>query len=184
MEKLAQYFEMLKQAHKRVVLMEPKDSVNFYAKHIDEARIYLPYIKDGDAVLDLGTGAGFPGIPLSIMKEEANFILVDRRKIHTDFLENIRSSLNLKNVTIINARADEIPKRINSGVNIVCARAVSRIRNILIWSYPVLLKKGLVLLGKGDNIENEMESAKSLPYELIEKKQTDFGFLVVYRKIE
>lgn len=183
MEKLIQYFEILKQAPKRVILMEPKESANFYFKHIDEARIYLPFIKDCDTVLDIGTGAGFPGIPLSIMKEGANFILADRRKIHTAFLKSVKDSLNLHNVTVLNARADEISEKISNNVDIVCARAVSRIRNILTWSEPILKRYGLVLLGKGNEIENEIESAKALPYELIEKCRTDFGFLVVYRKL-
>lgn len=163
--------------------MEPKESANFYAKHIDEANIYLPYIKDSDTVLDLGTGTGFPGIPLAVMKKEANFILVDRKKVHSDFLKEVKKVLELDNVSILNCRGEELKSYINEKVDIVCARAVSRVKNILSWAMPILKKEGIVLLGKGFNIEKEVKDSSDLPFELIESVNTNFGFLLVYKKL-
>ena len=92
-DKLQKYLEMLLNSPKRVVLMSPREKDLLYKKHIREANIYLNFIKDGFYVLDIGSGTGFPGIPLSILKPEAEFILVDRKKIHISFINEVIKAL-------------------------------------------------------------------------------------------
>ncbi len=182
--KLYKYAEILKKAPERkIVLMEKPESDKFLEKQIFEADLYLSYIRSGDVVLDIGSGGGFPGIPLAIMKENAKFVLVDRKKRHTDFLKSVAYKLNLKNVVVVQSEAEKLVKALKGEkVDVVCARAVSRIKNILIWAYPVLKCGGKVVLGKGKNIETEIKDAASLDFSLIEKVKTNFGYIVVYRK--
>ena len=105
-QKLFVYLKMLENAPKRVVLMSPKEDTNLlYYKHIEEAKLYLPYIKCNDIVLDLGSGAGFPGIPLAIFKPCVKFYLLDKREIHTNLLSEVKLALGLQNVEVVNLDA-------------------------------------------------------------------------------
>ncbi|BAL81436.1 16S rRNA (guanine(527)-N(7))-methyltransferase RsmG [Caldisericum exile] len=177
-----QYLKLLSNAPKRVVLMSPKDNLDvLYKKHIDEAKLYLPYIGDSMEVLDLGSGAGFPGIPLAIMKPQSQFYLLDKRKTHTDFLRNVITILNLTNVKVINLDA-ELLKRKNLTFEVVVARAVNRIDVILSWIKDNLKSNGTVVLGKKKDIENELKTIKS-PFHLKELIETSFGYLVVIKKL-
>ncbi len=182
--KLYRYAELLKKAPQlKIVLMEKPDSPKFMEKQIFEAQFYLPYIKDGAAVLDIGSGGGFPGIPLAVMKENAKFILVDRKKRHIDFLRTVVEELGIRNVALLQCEAENLPRRLKDiKVDVVCARAVSRIKNILTWANPVLRCDGKVVLGKGKEIEKEIKDASELPFILQEIKNTPFGHIVVYAK--
>ena len=182
--KLYKYAELLKKAPQlKIVLMEKPDSPKFMEKQIFEAQFYFPYIRDGAAVLDIGSGGGFPGIPLAVMKENAKFILVDRKKRHIDFLRTVVEELGIRNVALLQCEAENLPRRLKDiKVDVVCARAVSRVKNILTWANPVLRCDGKVVLGKGKEIEKEIKDASELPFILQEIKNTPFGHIVVYAK--
>jgi 16S rRNA (guanine527-N7)-methyltransferase len=181
--KMDMYLQLLLKAPKRAVLMSPLEKNALMHKHIEEAKIYAPYIKNGDKVLDIGTGCGFPGIPLAIMKPDALFYLVDRKKIHTDFLYRVKKDLNLENVYIFNLEANNLAK-INEEFDVVCARAVNRMNIVLTWSKPVIKENGLVLLGKKRDIEKEIEDCHNMPFGIVEIVKQPFGSLVILKKFE
>ena len=184
-EKLKQYGKLLERAPSlKIVLMEKPDSPRFFEKQVLEASFYLPYIKSGDTVLDIGSGGGFPGIPLSIMKQDANFILLDRKKKHFDFLNFVINELSIKNAKPLLLDASMLKNKKNVRADVVCARAVTRIKNILEWVAPVLKNGGFVVLGKGKNIEKEISDAENLPYKLEGMANTEFGHIVVYKKLD
>jgi len=181
-DKLQKYLEMLLNSPKRVVLMSPREKDLLYKKHIREANIYLNFIKDGFYVLDIGSGTGFPGIPLSILKPEAEFILVDRKKIHISFINEVIKALELKNAKAINMRAEHLYK-LSMKFDIVCAIALSRTNNILKWCLPVIKDNSLVIMGKGRDVDEEILDCVDLPYTLVEKRKQIFGSLIIFRKI-
>ncbi len=185
MNRLYTYAEILREAPRlKIVLMEKPDSPKFMEKQIFEVRFYLPYINKGDIVLDLGSGGGFPGIPLAVMREDARFILVDRKKRHIDFLKTVVEKLEIRNVFLLQTEAENLSRNLKDiKVDVVCARAVSRIKNILSWAEPVLKCGGKVVLGKGNDIEKEIDDAKNLPFSLVDIKSTSFGNIVVYVKV-
>lgn len=160
--------------------MEPIDSSQFIQKHFMEASIYSSYLEDGKKVLDIGSGGGFPGIPLAMMHPRIHFYLLDKRIRCTHFLEEVVREISLSNVSIICSRAEAMGKKVLE-VDFVIARAVSRIQDILTWSLPVLSEGGLVILGKKPEIEKEAADAKQLPYMLVNQIQQPFGLLVIYR---
>ena len=162
--------------------MSPKEKELLYKKHIEEANIYLDFIKGGFYVLDIGSGTGFPGIPLAILKPEAEFILIDRRRIHADFVDEVIKQLGLKNAKMINMRAENLCK-LDIKFDIVCARAVSRAANILKWSLPIVKIGGLVIMGKGKNLDKEISDCSVLPYKLVEKIEMAFGYLLIFKNI-
>lgn len=178
-QKADQYVQMLKES-RRVPLMEPIDSDQFYQKHFSEASIYSPYLLKNGHVLDIGSGGGFPGIPLAIMNPSIHFYLLDKRVRCTNFLKEVTDGLPLPNVSVLTMRAEELGKQ-PFPVDRVIARAVSRIFDILLWSIPVLCEGGLVILGKKPEIEKEATLAKQLPFTLINQIKQPFGLLVIYR---
>ena len=181
-QKLTIYLKMLENAPKRVVLMSPKEDTNLlYYKHIEEAKLYLPYIKCNDVVLDLGSGAGFPGIALAIFKPCAKFYLLDKREIHTNFLSNVKSELMIQNVEVVNLDAAMLFK-LGLSFDVVVARAVNRIGTILSWVKDVLKQDGIVLLGKKKDIEKELREI-SPPFILEALLQTSFGYIVIIKKL-
>lgn len=170
-DKLQKYLEMLLNSPKRVVLMSPREKDLLYKKHIREANIYFNFINDGFYVLDIGSGTGFPGIPLSILKPKVEFILVDRKKIHISFINEVIKALELKNAKAINIRAEHLYK-LSMKFDIICARAVSRANYILKWCLPVIKDNGLVIMGKGRDVDEEILDCADLPYTLVEKRGT------------
>jgi len=162
--------------------MVPWDSPVFFQKQISEAEIYHPWIQGRKTVLDIGSGGGFPGIPLSIVNPSIHFILLDKRERNTKFLTEVVKDLNLVNVEIVQLTAEEL-YRSKIKVEAVMARAVSRIFDILSWSMPILEPNGIVLLGKKKEISEEVLKAEILPYSLYQQINQPFGYLVIYKKL-
>ncbi len=183
--KLRLYEEFLREnaVKSKIVLMEKPDSPEFFNKQVLEASLYLPFIHSGDTVIDIGSGAGFPGVPLAIMKQDVHFILTDRKRRYFEFLKHTKETLGLNNVSVVLSEAEKLRKALKErDADVICARAVSRIKNILLWAEPVLKDNGLVVLGKGRHIEKEISDASEMPYSLVKTIETNFGHIVVYKK--
>lgn len=148
-----------------------------YIKHfLDSVAIFKHGYLDGEiSVIDVGTGAGFPGIPYKICNEKIQLTLLDSLNKRINFLKDVGDSLNLDNIEYVHGRAEDIAqkKEYREQFDIATARAVA--------SLPVLLELciGFVKLGgyficlKGPNVENELIDAKGamsvLGVELVEK---------------
>ncbi|MEF3244497.1 MAG: 16S rRNA (guanine(527)-N(7))-methyltransferase RsmG [Caldisericaceae bacterium] len=181
-EKFERYLMLLLGAPKRAVLMSPKsDKTLLFKKHIEEAKFYLSYIKDNDVVLDLGSGVGFPGIPLAIQKPHSKFYLLDRKKLHADFLTKVKDDLSLTNVIVINMEAKFI-KSLDIKFDVVVARAFNRIETILSFIFNNIKQGGLIVLGKKEDIQEELKQIKH-PFVLNELVKTHFGYIVVIKKL-
>ncbi|MEN3044952.1 MAG: 16S rRNA (guanine(527)-N(7))-methyltransferase RsmG [Candidatus Hydrothermales bacterium] len=98
-EKIEKFVKILKEVNKRINLISKKDLENIYKKHITESLFFLDIIK-GKKIVDIGSGAGFPGIILAIIKKDYDFYLIERNKKKAEFLRKIKRELNLKNVRI------------------------------------------------------------------------------------
>lgn len=138
---------------------EPKEVIT---KHFVDSLSIQKWLKRGDKVADIGTGAGFPGIPLSIVREDCNFLLLDSLNKRVVFLNEVIKELNLKNVTAIHARAEETAqlKEYRENFDIVTSRAVANMSTLLEYLLPFCKDKGLAICMKGSNIEEEIENSK------------------------
>jgi 16S rRNA (guanine527-N7)-methyltransferase len=119
--------------------------------------------KEINAFLDLGTGAGFPGIPLKIAYPHLCVTLLDSRQKRLNFLDSAVRSLDLKNVTLIHARAEEAghdPVH-REAYDCVTARAVTELILLAEWMLPFLRKGGLGIAWKGPKIGDEIQEAQS-----------------------
>ena len=114
-------------------------------------------------VIDIGSGAGFPGIPLAILSPKWNFTLCDSTTKKTIFLNELINELNLRNVKIVNDRVENI----KSKFDIVTSRALADLKTIINYSLPVLKKDGFIAAYKSNNISDELEGTK----EIMKKKK-------------
>ena len=119
-------------------------------KHLFDSLSIAPFIK-GKLIIDLGTGAGFPGIPLSILMPNKKYILIESVTKKVNFLCHVKRTLKLNNIKIINTRIQDYNIKIQYD-HIIC-RAFSSVKNIYNLSQHYLKKNGSFLIMKGTDIE-------------------------------
>ena len=113
--------------------------------------------------MDIGTGAGFPGIPIKILNKENKVILVDSLNKRINFLKEVCNTLELCNVECIHSRAEELAnnKNYREKQDIVVSRAVARLNVLLEYMLPFVKVGGKCICMKGFDIEEELNEAKN-----------------------
>lgn len=121
-----------------------------------------PYFNNCDRLLDLGTGAGFPGIPLKILYPEKTFTLIDSLAKRINFLKVVSESLGLEKLDLVHARAEEAAR--DAGYREmfdgVVSRAVASLPVLLEYTIPFLKKNGWLICQKGPKWEEELQDAE------------------------
>ena len=161
---LAKYKDLLVEYNKKFNLTAIKSDEEIYLKHFyDSLTLIKAYSLNGNLkLLDIGTGAGFPGLVLKIFYPDLELTLLDSNHKKIAFLEVVIKELNLKNVTCINSRAENLPKTYREYFDIVTSRAVAHLRILLELSIPYLKIGGKLIAMKGLSEEEIKESAKIL----------------------
>ena len=161
---LAKYKDLLVEYNKKFNLTAIKFDEEIYLKHFyDSLTLIKAYSLNGNLkLLDIGTGAGFPGLVLKIFYPDLELTLLDSNHKKIAFLEVVIKELNLKNVTCINSRAENLPKTYREYFDIVTSRAVAHLRILLELSIPYLKVGGKLIAMKGLSEEEIKESAKIL----------------------
>jgi 16S rRNA (guanine527-N7)-methyltransferase len=163
------YYEQLVEWNRRVNLTGITDYEEVLVKHfLDSLSIVLTLDEakqvDGDfALLDIGTGAGMPGIPLKIVHPEANLVLLDSVAKKTAFLEHIVGELRLQGVSVLTQRAEEIGhiRDYREHFDLVVCRAVSQLATVAELTLPFCRIGGLAVIPKKDSIERELSQASA-----------------------
>ena len=163
-------FEQLKPLYTewnaKINVISRQDIENLEERHIlhSLAIAKVMQFKTGARVLDLGTGGGFPGIPLAIMFPDTEFVLVDGTGKKIQVVREIAGALGLKNVNALHARVEEL--KMNNQFDFVLSRGVTTLDKLLVWSQRLLKKKhhhaypnGIIAL-KGGDLRAEL---KALP---------------------
>ena len=161
-EKFYNYMNLLLEWNEKInltAIIEPREVI---LKHFVDSLTIAKYIKENEKLIDVGTGAGFPGIPLSIVKENTDIVLLDSLNKRINFLEEIKQNLKLKNITTIHGRAEEFGKNKNERekYDIATSRAVASLNILLEYLLPLVKVGGRAICMKGSNIE-EVENAKN-----------------------
>ena len=161
-EKFYNYMNLLLEWNEKInltAIIEPREVI---LKHFVDSLTIAKYIKDDEKLIDVGTGAGFPGIPLSIVKENTDIVLLDSLNKRINFLEEIKQNLKLKNITTIHGRAEEFGKNKKEReiYDIATSRAVAPLNILLEYLLPLVKVGGKAICMKGSNIE-EIENAKN-----------------------
>ena len=154
-EKLSQLHDIYEYYNSKINLISRKDFENFYLHHVIHSLTLCKFIENKKLnILDLGTGGGFPGIPLSIFFEKNSFLLVDSISKKITVLNQITKKLNLNNVQTLNGRVEEV----NDKHDIIVCRAVASIPNIINWTKKCTKKGSVILLLKGGDVEKELKN--------------------------
>lgn len=174
LEKLEFYKEFLIEYNTHTNLTAIKEEQGIYLKHFFDSLTISEYIKEGQKVLDIGTGAGFPGMVLAILHENTKFVLLDSNNKKIKFLTELKEKLQLNNVELIYDRAENYVKNHLEEFDIVTSRAVSDLRILAELSLPALKIKGLFIPLKG-NLDSELEKSidtiELLNGKILEKKE-------------
>jgi 16S rRNA (guanine527-N7)-methyltransferase len=168
-DKQLEQFEAMKPFYEdwnsKINLVSRKDMDHFYERHVLHSLAIAQYLKipAGSSILDVGTGGGFPGIPLAIYFPESNFLLVDSIGKKIMVVNQAIEHLNLQNVTAANQRAEQV----NKTFDFIVSRAVTNIPEFLGWVGKKFHGKsrgsqpnGIILL-KGGNLDPEIEQLPS-----------------------
>ncbi|HHW31328.1 MAG TPA: 16S rRNA (guanine(527)-N(7))-methyltransferase RsmG [Clostridiaceae bacterium] len=160
-----EYKNLLQSWNKKINLTAIEDDKEIIIKHfIDSLSIY-PFIKGkGSNLIDIGTGAGFPGIPVKLVCPEINVFLLDSLEKRIRFLDEVIKSLNLVGISTAHGRAEDYGNNpdFREKFDIAVARAVASLPVLLEYSIPFVRPGGIFIAMKGSNLEELSDSRKAL----------------------
>ena len=123
-------------------------------RHLLESLALLPRLH-GSSLLDMGSGAGLPGLPLAIARPDFQFELVESVGKKVRFMNQVVRSLDLANVTVEQQRLEDLPA--SRDADVITARGLARLGQICRWAEPLLAAGGSILCLKGASVEQELD---------------------------
>ena len=168
LEKFDKYMKFLLEWNEKINLTAIVEPDEVKIKHFLDSLTVLKYINDEDKVIDIGTGAGFPGIPLKIMKPDTKITLLDSLNKRINFLNIVIEELGLKNIEAIHGRAEEFArnKLYREKYDIAVSRAVANLSTLTEYMLPFVKVGGRCICMKGANVKEELDKAKNAIQEL------------------
>ena len=163
-DSFAALFRLYNEWNERINVISRKDMENFYERHVLHSLGIAKVLsfQQGTKVMDIGTGGGFPGIPLAILFPETNFLLIDSIGKKIKVVNEVVQAIDLKNVRAIQSRAEDV----NEQFDFVVCRAVIALPAFLVWSMKNIrkgnsnqLENGILYL-KGGELQNELAPIK------------------------
>ncbi len=164
-EQIKKYFEYM------TLLLDWNEKINLTAitemddvilKHFIDSMTVLKFIENEKSIIDVGTGAGFPGIPIAIMNGNVKITLLDSLNKRINFLNEVCSKLKINSVEAIHGRAEEIGrnKEHREKYDIAVSRAVANMTTLVEYLLPFVKVGGACICMKGAEIDKELEEAK------------------------
>ena len=161
LDMLEKYYEVLIEENKKYNLTAITTKEDFYLKHFYDSLTLSKIIElDNQSLCDIGTGAGFPGMVLKIAFPNLKVTLVDSAEKKCTFLKKIIKLLELKDIEVINERAEVYSKEVREIFDIVTSRAVAPLKHLLEYSIP-LVKVGGNYIAMKSNIQEELIGIKN-----------------------
>jgi 16S rRNA (guanine527-N7)-methyltransferase len=161
----ARLFELLTTANQTLNLTAIRDEQGIILKHFVDSLTCLtfPGFRDGMSVIDVGTGAGFPGLPLALVRPEIRFDLLDATQKKVDFVATTIQALKLENAHAIWGRSEELSRTIvkRETYDAAVTRAVATLQVVAELTLPLVRVGGFVLVQKATGVEAELAPAQS-----------------------
>ena len=162
------YMNLLLEWNEKINLTAITQPEEIKLKHFVDSLTVLKYINEDDKVIDIGTGAGFPGIPLKIMNKNTKITLLDSLNKRINFLNIVIEKLDLSNIQAIHGRAEEIArnKLYREKYDVAVSRAVANLSTLTEYMLPFVKVGGKCICMKGANVNEELERAQNAIKEL------------------
>lgn len=162
--KFIKYMRLVQEWNQKINLTAITEDEDFIKKHfIDCIKAFKsPELKNAKTVIDVGTGAGFPGMPIAILRDDIEVTLLDSLNKRINFLDLVVRELGLKNVTTIHSRAEDGArnKNLRESFDIATSRAVANMAVLSEFCLPYVKISGYFVALKGPAIEEELENSK------------------------
>jgi 16S rRNA (guanine527-N7)-methyltransferase len=153
------FTESLARHGEELGLIGPLELPRLWTRHILNSALVAPLLRAG-RVGDVGSGAGLPGLVLAILRPDVSFTLIEPMERRVAWLERQAAELELQNVTVVRARAEE--SKLFASLDQVTARAVSALRTLIPVTAPLLRSGGELALMKGVSVERELAAAEKV----------------------
>ncbi|MDT0165199.1 16S rRNA (guanine(527)-N(7))-methyltransferase RsmG [Actinotalea sp. AC32] len=157
MSAVEHYAELLAEEGVLRGLIGPRELPRLWERHILNCAAVAQVLPDAGTVVDLGSGAGLPGIVLAAMRPDLDVVLLEPMERRTAWLEEVRSSVGLDHVRVRRGRAEDMVGQLSADA--VTARAVASMDRLVPWAMPLLKQGGVLLAMKGDRGRAELEEA-------------------------
>ena len=157
------YMNLLIEWNKKINLTAITEPDEIILKHFVDSLTISKYIPDGTKLVDVGTGAGFPGIPLKIYRQDIEITLLDSLQKRINFLDEVIRELNLEKIETLHSRAEDFgkDKKYREKFDIATSRAVANLATLSEYLLPLVKIGGKVISMKGSLIEEELENSKN-----------------------
>jgi len=163
LHQMARYQELVLSAPMNLTAI--KTDEDFAIKHFIDSLTLLPWVgrlEKGASCIDIGTGAGFPGVPIKIACPGLNITLLDSLNKRVLFLRRAVGELGLEDVQCIHARAEDYAKLAGGVYDLAMARAVANLSKLAEYALPLVKRGGIFLAMKGPDVEDELKNAKPI----------------------
>lgn len=165
-EQFLSYSQLLKEWNEKMNLTAVTDDDGISVKHFLDSILPLSCvdINEGASLADIGTGAGFPGIPIKIVRPDIKLTLIDSLNKRINFLNEVCNSLNLSDVRCIHGRAEELGKtsEYREKFDAVTSRAVAKMTVLCEYCLPFVKTGGIFIALKANDADEELDDARSM----------------------
>ncbi|MBD3290136.1 16S rRNA (guanine(527)-N(7))-methyltransferase RsmG [candidate division KSB1 bacterium] len=160
------YLIQLLQWNKKTNLISKKDESVIISRHFLESISLLEIfqIPENSKLIDVGSGGGFPGVPIKIMRPDLYMTLLDSKRFRFLFLNELVSKLDLTKIKVLKERAEilSVNPEFSKKYDFVIARAVTQLDKLYLWTHQFLKSEGSILTFKGGKFHSEMERVKKI----------------------
>lgn len=162
-KKFEKYYELLVFYNSKFNITAITERQEVIIKHFVDSVLGVERIT-GNKLIDIGSGGGFPALPIKIMKEDISLTMVEATGKKCEFLKTVASELGLKEVVVINGRAEDLSQKPDFREQFDCctARAVARLNTLLEYTMPFIKVGGRFVSYKGDAVEEVIEAKNAI----------------------
>ncbi|MDR7854971.1 16S rRNA (guanine(527)-N(7))-methyltransferase RsmG [Tissierella sp.] len=162
-EQFSNYKDMLKEWNEKINITAITDDREIDIKHFLDSLTPLKYFVGKKKVIDVGTGGGFPGLPLKILNNELDVTLLDSLNKRIIFLKEVIESLQLSNIVAVHGRAEELGRMMEyrEKYDICVSRAVASLNTLSEYCMPFVKVGGYFISMKGSNVEEELKESEN-----------------------
>lgn len=180
---LLAYLDLVLIRNEHINLTAVRDRNEALIKHVLDSLAVtdLPEYKDAENIIDVGTGAGFPGALLAIVSPEKKYVLLDSTLKRLRVIDEFAETLNINNLETVHARAEEISGKteFRGNFDVCVSRAVANLEKLSDWCLPFVRKGGAFIAYKGENYEEELKQASKA----LKRHKARLSYVETYKSV-